>query len=188
MKNLNNKNLIKNLLREVLETKGCECCDYFDMGSLNDYIEIEKPLYSIISKRRTAIIEYLKPKQYIYRIANGFGISYEDALGGAYDENKAKSYAERMRNGEKAPIGFYTYDGSSQEGRHRAMAAMLNNCDKIPVVQIKHLNNDEFLEIVKSLNGMGYNEINDKFIKMGYPNGISKLGFYDLQRFVDYNL
>ena len=189
MRKLNNKKLIKNLLREGLDNNNrCDCCDYFDMSSLNDYVEIEKPLYSIVSKRRTAIIEYLNPKQYIYRIAKGFGISYDETLGGAYDENRAKSYAERMRNGEKAPIGYYPHDGASQEGRHRAMAAMINNCDKIPVVKIKHLNNDEFLKIVKFLNGMSYDEVNDRFIEMGYPNGITRLGYNDLTRYIDYNL
>jgi len=181
------KTLIKKLIRENL-SNDCDCCKYFDMNTVNDYIEIEKPLYSIVAKRRVGIIEYISPKQYIYRIANGFGISYEDALGGGYDKERAAKYAERMRNGEKAPVGLYTHDNSSQEGRHRAMAAMMNDCSLIPVVKIKHLNNDEFLEYVNQFKDMDYDELKQDFMAVGYPNGISKLGYNDLKRFVEYNM
>lgn len=182
------KNLIRKLLREGINDNSCDCCKYFDMNSLNNYVEIEKPLYSIVAKRRLGVVEYIKPKQYIYRIANGFGVSYEDALGGGYDEELAKKYAKRMIDGEKAPIGYYTHNSGSQEGRHRAMASMFTKCNTMPVVKIQHLSNDEFLEYVNQFRDKSFEELNTHFLNLGYPNGITKLGYNDLKRYIEYNL
>jgi hypothetical protein len=114
-----------------------ECDNFFDFNSLDNYIEFDKPLYSIISKRRTAKLIYLSPKQYIYKIAQGFGgLSYEDVVdSGAVVKSNINKYAEAMKGGDKFPIGYYTKDGESQEGRHRALAAMKLGCDKIPVIE-----------------------------------------------------
>lgn len=183
------KKHIKKLLREGLNMNNCDCCNYFDMSSLNNYVEIEKPLYSIVSKRRWGIVEYISPKEYIYRIAAGFGMSYDDALnGGGYNETLAQKYADRMKAGEKAPIGYYKEGKEGQEGRHRAIAAMLNGCEKIPVVKITELSYDEFISLIEEWKNMSYDMLNDIFNEQGYPNGISKLGYNDLMRFIDYNL
>ena len=164
----------------------CDGCQYFDMNSIYKYVEFDKPLYALVSKRRIGKLIYVSPKQYIHKIAMGFGgLSYEDALGGYYDDI-GKDYAERMVKGSKAPIGYYTINSSSQEGRHRAMATMKLGVNKIPVIEFKNVNRDEFIDYVIDYKDKSFDELNELFIKNGY-RGITRLGFNDLQRFIDYN-
>ena len=195
------KNYIKQLLRENLESHDidsmlnqlksnldCDCCKYFDMDSLQNYGAIENPLYYIINKREINELEYMDPKQYIYTIARGFGITYEDAMAGAYQDEKAVKYAEMMKSGSKAPIGFYTENKGSQEGRHRAAAAMKLECKLIPVVKIfNNLSNEFVKEFVLSVKDLSKEELNKLFIDKGYK-GISGLDWKELQNYINYRL
>lgn len=181
------KDNIRNNLREGLDSKDCDCCKYFDMDSLNRYVEYEKPLYSLISKKRIGELKYVTPKQYIYKIAMGFGgLSYEDALA-AYNDKVGDKYSEAMRNGNKFPVGYFTVGGSNQEGRHRAMAAMKLGCTSIPVLAFQEISYDDAVEYANAFKDKSFEELDDLFKGMGY-NGISRLGYNDLQRFIDYNL
>lgn len=175
-------------LSKIYEEVSSECdgCQYFDMESIYDHVEFDKPLYALVSKRREGTLVYLSPKQYIHKIAMGFGgMTYEDALI-AYNEEVGAKYAQAMQNGEKFPIGHYTVDGGGQEGRHRCMAAMSLGVNKIPVMEFKDVGRLEFIEYVKQLMGKTFDELNQMFIKKG-AKGITMLGYNDLKRFIDYN-
>jgi len=167
-----------------------DCNNFFDFDSLNNYVEFDKPLYSIISKRRAAKLIYLSPKQYIYKIAQGFGgLSYEDVVdSGAVIKSNVDKYAEAMKNGAKFPIGYYTKGGDGQEGRHRALAAMKLGCDKIPVIQFMRVSDKELSNVVNKLKNKSFEEIDSLFKKIEFENGITMLGYNDLQRYIEYNL
>lgn len=164
------------------------CSNFFDFDSLNNYLEFDKPLYSIVAKRETAKLLFLSPKQYIYKIARGFGnLSYEDAIKFINPE-KVKKYMNDMKRGDKFPIGYYTLNSSSQEGRHRALAAMNLGCDEIPVIERRNISNSELKNIVSEFKGKSFEELNQIFKDKGFENGITKLGYNDLQRYIEYNL
>jgi GH24 family phage-related lysozyme (muramidase) len=178
----------KSVMSENL--KGDDCNSFFDINSLDRYVEFEKPLYSMIAKRKTAKLVYISQKQYIYKIAHGFGgLSYDDVVdSGAVVKSNIDKYADAMLAGDKFPIGHYTKDGENQEGRHRALAAMKIGCEKIPVIQFMKISDKEFLNTVNRLKGMSFDELDGLFKKIGFKNGITQLGYNDLKRYVDYNL
>jgi len=195
------KNIIKKLLREGLsihdldsmfhelnEITNCDCCKYFDMESINNYGGFEHPIYYVLNKREINELEYINPKQYIYIIARGFGISYDDAMANAYNDEKAEKYAEMMRNGSKAPIGYYVDGKADQEGRHRASAAIKLGCEYIPVIKIiKQLNNNFIIEYVNDLKGLSREEVDKKFKDKGY-HGISDLDWRELNNYITYRM
>jgi len=162
-------------------------CDYFDMDSIYYHVEFDKPLYSIIQKRKTAKLHYMTPKKYLYTIANKFGLSYDEVVsGGAVFPEKYKKYAEAMKNGDKFPVSYFNRDDSMQEGRHRALAAMELGCEKIPVIEFIKIPQPEFEEYVEKYKDLSYDEINDIFIGLDFK-GITMLGYNDLQNQVKYH-
>ena len=195
------KNYIKQLLRENLEQHGidsmlhqinssldCDCCKYFDMDTKNMHGGFEHPLYYIINKREINELEYMDPKQYIYAIARGFGISYEDAMAGAYQDDKAIKYAEMMKGGSKSPIGFYTDGKGGQEGRHRAAAAMKLGCKLIPVVKIVDgLSNEYVHNFVDTYKDYSREQLDTMFKEKGYK-GISDLDWREFNNYKNYRL
>jgi len=92
-----------------------------------------------------------------------------------------------MKNGEKAPIGFYIRNKSSQEGRHRALAAMELSCNTIPVNAIRELSQQEIKEMVLDYKDMSREELNDSYIAWGYE-GITGLDWSELQSYINYKL
>jgi len=179
---------LDSMLHDVNKNINCDCCKYFDMSSINNYGGFEHPIYYAINKREIHELEYINPKQYIYRIASGFGLSYDDVMSSAYDDKKADKYAEMMKNGSKSPIGYYVENKSDQEGRHRASAAIKLGCNYIPVVKIiKQLSNDYILEYVNSLNGLSREDVDNIFKNKGY-SGISDLDWRELNNYINYKL
>jgi hypothetical protein len=170
----------------------CDCCKYFDFTfsqAGGQFTGLEKPLYQEISKGEKHELQYIKPKQYIYNIARGFGgLSYEDVVdSGAVSKEAVIKYAKAMKNGEKFPIGWYKVDSGSQEGRHRALAAIELGCNSIPVVVITTLDYEDRLDIAEKYKGLSKEELNQIYINKGY-NGITGLGWNDLQRFINHNI
>lgn len=163
-------------------------CDYFDMNSIYQHVEFDKPLYSVIAKRKTARLHYMSPKQYLYTIARQFvGLSYDDVvLSGAVNPDKYKEYAEKMKNGDKFPVSYYNRDSSMQEGRHRALAAMELGCEKIPVIEFIDLTKKEFEYYVDEYKDLSYEQINDIFINLGFK-GITMLGYNNLENYIKYH-
>lgn len=201
IKCINMKDLIKKRLTEELSIHDldsmlndynkigeCDCCKYFDMDTLSNYGGIEKPLYFLISKREIHTLENIPPKQYIYKIANGFGLSYDDTLSWAYKDEKAVKYAEMMRGGSLAPIGYYVDNKPEQEGRHRASAAMKLDCKSIPVVKISRDVSENYIKsVVLELKGKSREEVNQIYIEKGYK-GITGLDWSELNNYINYRL
>jgi len=164
----------------------CDGAKYFDKSSLNKYLGFDKPLYNIIEKRKFQELEFISPKQYIHNIAGGFGVSYEDALGGAYESNISDKYAKEMKNGSKFPVGYYNLDSGSQEGRHRAMACMSLGVKTMPIVKESELTISEVEEYVIKFKDYSKEDLNNYFKDV--PNGITGLDWSELQRYIEYRL
>ena len=163
------------------------CSDYFDFKSLNDYVEFDKPLYSIIQKRKTAKLLYLSPDEYIDIISKNFKLSIEDTINSKmvkYD--LVDKYVKDMINGDKFPIPFYRKSTNLQEGRHRALACKKLGCTEIPVIEFRNIDNNEFIEIVNKIKDYTFDELNTYFKELGFDK-ISMLGYNDLKRYVEYN-
>ena len=189
------KDLIRRLLHENLDSlinrysntytppndKSCGCCQYFDLNSINQYVEYDKPLYALVSKRRIGELKFVTPKQYIYNIAMGFGgLSYEDALN-AYNADIGDKYVQAMKNGDKFPVGYYTVGDDRQEGRHRAMAAMKLGCGTIPVMAFSDVSKSMFTAYLEFYQGKSFERLDGLYKSKGY-RGITMLGYRDLQR------
>jgi hypothetical protein len=193
------KHLVKRLVREALsdhdvdkmlnqiKTTECDCCKYFDMVDMSRFGGMEHPIYFMIEKRSIFELEFISPKQYIYNIARGFGTSYDDAMGGAYSEDKAKKYAEDMKNGSKFPIGYYVENKADQEGRHRAAAAMILGCKQIPVIKQVNISGDYVNNFVNTYKNLTKEELDTMFKERGY-HGISSLDWREFQNYVKYRL
>lgn len=94
------------------------------------------PSYDNDVKLGKAKIVEMSPKEYLQRI------SYEVFNNSLYrtmnvNPRTVAKYANMMANGTKFDIGFINYKSIGQEGRHRAIAAMLLNADKIPVIIVE---------------------------------------------------
>jgi|TARA_R110002110_G_scaffold99325_7_gene253953 hypothetical protein len=165
----------------------CDCCKYFDIESLNSKGGFEHPAYYMIEKMQRYTLKFIKPKQYIYAIARGFGnLSYDDATAHVNWGNVDK-YAEAMQSGSKFPIGYYLEGKADQEGRHRALAAAKIGCEAIPVVVIQDLDRDDIDDLATSMKGLTYEEIEVKFKEMGY-DGISGLDYRTIKNYIEHRL
>lgn len=89
------------------------------------------------SEGDNAYISVMSPKEYLQRITYDIFATREN---GSYMEKtlrinwaNVKKYAKQMREGTKFDIPWLDYDQKGQEGRHRAIAALLNGYTEIPV-------------------------------------------------------
>lgn len=90
----------------------------------------------MIAEGRAYVAE-MSPEEYLRRSSQqiyGKG-SLESAIRGTSDANIQK-YAEDMRNGVKYDMPYLDLARGEQEGRHRALAALVNQYDSIPVAVI----------------------------------------------------
>ena len=166
--------------------KTCDGCKYCDYKSLDKYLGFTNPIYSAIAKSKLYELVYMTPKEYIYKIASGFGVSYADTMS-AYSEEKSKKYAEDMRNGAKFPIGYYTDDDPDQEGRHRAMACMILDVKTIPVVKIIKLGYSVVVKYVKNFQHYTREQL-DEYYKDITPNGITDLDWREITNYIEHRL
>ena len=164
----------------------CDGCKYFDYDSLEKHLGFVHPIYAVIQKWKKYELVYMTPKEYIYKIANGFGVSYEDSMS-AYSEEKSKRYAEAMKKGDKFPIGHYTDENPDQEGRHRAMACMMLDVNTIPVVRITKLGYSEVVKYVKNFQHYTREQLDD-YYKDVVPDGISDLDWRELKSYIERTL
>ena len=169
----------------------CDCCKYFDFAMLPQwYGGYNHPIYYVINKGKEEALEFMSPEEYLQICAKNAGIPYEKYITpgpGSAVSDKYKEYAQRMKNGEKAPIGFYTRGKSSQEGRHRALAAMELGCNRIPVIVIRDVSNEEIREMVLDYKDMTREELDDSYKAWGYL-GITDLDWSELQSYIKYRL
>jgi hypothetical protein len=165
----------------------CDGCKYFDMNNIgNIYAAYENPIYSLVYKRKIEELIFMKPKQYIYTIAQNFGgLSYDDAISHVSDE-KVDKYVEAMKNGAKFPVGNYQEKSSLQEGRHRAIAMIKLGCETMPIIKITmDVPNDYINEIVSEIKDMSREELNQYYINKGYQ-GITNLDWSELHSYIKY--
>ena len=170
--------------------ENCDCCKYFDFTHSQagaSYGGLTHPIYHEIEKGIRHELKYVSPEKYMREIAKGFGMSYEESLKShAIRWHLVKEYAQSMLNGEKFPIGFYQSSGS-QEGRHRALAAMELGCNMMPVILFTSVSRDEATQMVISYKGLDRETINQIYVDKGYE-GISDLDWRTLQNFINYRL
>lgn len=179
----------KILFNEVSAKSPCDCCKYFDWSFEQAgayYGGLKHPIYHLIEKRVRHELRYVSPEGYIKAIAKGFGLSYKDATR-AVNWDVVKEYAQDMRNGDKFPIGFYSDGNGSQEGRHRALAAMELGCNEIPVVVFSNVSNDEVIEFVNKHKDYSREDLNQVFVDKGY-DGITDLDWREIRRYVEFRL
>jgi hypothetical protein len=193
------KEFIRNRIREALsghdidkmlnsiKQTDCDCCKYFDMDDMSNFGGMEHPIYFMIEKRYIFELIFMNPKQYIHTIAQGFGVSYDDAMGGAYSEERAKKYAEEMKGGAKFPIGYYVDGKGDQEGRHRAAAAMILGCKQIPVIKKVGISGDYGRRFVEEYKDLSREELDTMFKEKGY-HGISDLDWREFTNYINYRL
>ena len=137
------KNIIKKLLRESLlkESYG----PFKDSTMIPDYENLKNGNYDKLSSEydnMEAEVVYMSPKEYLEYCAKIQDTSYEEQLNivsGPYGSSKVDKLIELINSGVKLNMPYInTVKGYiSQEGRHRAKAAMDLGYDKIPVLVIK---------------------------------------------------
>ncbi len=107
---------------------------------------LDDPEYFRRAKKKTARRVQMSPREYIERAIKGFQLHYEGksfeevkrlVLGGR-SKSKAEGYAKAMQAGDKFPALSLDYTrGFSQEGLHRAIAAMMLGLETVPVVIVE---------------------------------------------------
>jgi hypothetical protein len=128
--------------------------DSTGMSLYDNYLEDKGSQYMAKKYGTMAEIVEMPPVEYIVRTAkqvftakNGYGkgITFETQLEYLMDSdsewNDIERYSKLMGNGTKfyLPIMNLSKNSQSQEGRHRAMAAYLNNIDVMPVLLIQDI-------------------------------------------------
>jgi len=177
-------NDIKELFKEADDNiTDCDCCKYFDMGT-DRFGGFEHPIYYALNKSEIHELKLISPDDYIKAIAKGFNLSPENAIKHVNWDNVEK-YANDMKKGDKFPLGYYTFNNSGQEGRHRALALKKLNCNNMPVITIKNLSSEEKDQFANKYKNMSTEELNQEFINLGYE-GVSGLDIRELNNYIRY--
>lgn len=118
-------------LRDFTDTMGPAKDNYkhfqFDTG-MSKYEDMK-------GDENVRIVE-MSPQQYLKEVGlNIFGTTYErQVMVPAYDENVTDELYNLMQSGTKMRLPILNYRDKEQEGRHRAVAAMLHGDERIPVM------------------------------------------------------
>lgn len=129
------KGLIKRLLRENLISE-----NYFQLKTnIPDYDKLLDGKYNELPNQYSniyATIEYMSPEQYLRECAIIQDTTYADQL--TYiNKNKVDELKRKMKSGIKFDMPYLNYVWDTQEGRHRAKAAIELGVEEIPVLVIK---------------------------------------------------
>lgn len=150
------KHLIKKLLRESLLN---ESYDVFkDTTGIPDYEQLKNGNYDDLPTKygdMEARVEYMSPEQYIKRCAKQQDTTYEQQLH-FINKNRVEQLKHLIEDGTKLYMPYLNnVKGEvSQEGRHRAKAAMDMNIEKIPVLIINSIENSESNGMLSSMIGI----------------------------------
>jgi hypothetical protein len=137
------KSLIKTLLRESLLTESYG--PFKDTTMIPDYENLKNGNYDDLPsyyRNMEAEVVYMTPKEYLASCAKIQGTSYEEQINivnGSYGLSKVNKLIDLIDDGVKLNMPYLNFVNGylSQEGRHRAKAAMDSGYDKIPVLVIK---------------------------------------------------
>jgi len=165
---------------------GSDGTKYFDMDCLNDIGGFQHPLYYMLAKDQKYELVFISPDQYIKNIRKGFKITHDEVMRAVNQETVVK-YAQNMKDGDKFPIGFFTTNSSSQEGRHRALALKKLGVKTFPIISITQLSKKNRDDIALAFKGMTFEEVEMCMKKEGY-SGISKLDYRELQIHLDHRM
>lgn len=124
----------------ILNEKNCKFFNINETG-MSDYDDIlNNPIDNSDNKNLAFIIKWMRPSEYIYRCAKDiFRVNY-NRLFNHRNDYKIKKYSDMMKNGIKFDMPMLNYAMKSQEGLHRAIAAMNINKDNLIPVMIVYYN------------------------------------------------
>jgi hypothetical protein len=137
------KSLIKKLLRENLLTESYG--PFKDTTTIPDYENLKNGNYDDLPsyyRNMEAEVVYMSPKEYLASCAKIQGTSYEEQLNIVdKDSSKVNKLIDLIDSGVKLNMPYLNFVNGylSQEGRHRAKAAMDLGYTKIPVLVIKSI-------------------------------------------------
>lgn len=151
---------------------------YFDMDSLKDIGGFQHPLYYMLAKDQKYQLVFISPDEYMENIRKGFDLTNDEVMN-AVNLSTVSKYARNMLDGDKFPIGYFTTNTSSQEGRHRALALKQIGVKSFPVIAITVLSKMERDHLALKLKGMTFEEVDQYMKREGY-SGISKLDYREL--------
>lgn len=145
------KNIIKQLLREGLinETYG----PFKDSTMVPDYEKLKNGKYDELPSyyhNMEAVVVHMSPREYLESCAKLQETSYEEQfniVNGPYGSSKVDKLIELINSGVKLNMPFLNFVKGqiSQEGRHRAKAAMDLGYTKIPVLVIESKSSNQTL-------------------------------------------
>jgi len=150
------KHLIKKLLRESLLNESYN--PFKDTTGIPDYEQLKNGNYDDLPTKydnMEAWVEYMSPEQYIKRCAKQQDTTYEQQLN-FINKNRVEQLKHLIEDGTKLYMPYLNnVKGEvSQEGRHRAKAAMDMNIEKIPVLIINSIENSESNGMLSSMIGI----------------------------------
>lgn len=118
-------------------------CNFFklDTTGMDKYDDImDNPEINIDKRNLAYVIKWMRPSEYIYRCAKDiFKVDYHRLFDNRND-SKISKYSQMMKDGVKFDMPMLNYAMKSQEGLHRAIAAMNINKDNLIPVMIVYYN------------------------------------------------
>ena len=169
----------------------CDGCKYFDFDTLNRYYGgYEHPIYFLVRKNLIQKLEFINPKEYLEIVCKNMDITYDYMINNIIYHKNVDKYADDMKKGDKFPIITYTVNSTSQEGRHRALAAMKLGCKEIPVIKEIIVSRDEIDNQINFLKDSFHKEngrkIIDEYYKTLNYKGITDLDWRTLEERIIY--
>lgn len=161
------KEVIKKLLRESLlkESYG----PFKDSTMIPDYEKLKNGNYDELPpyyRGVEAVVVYMSPREYLESCAELQGTSYEEQfniVNGPYGSSKVNKLIDLIDSGVKLNMPYLNFVKGqiSQEGRHRAKAAMDLGYTKIPVLVVETKSSNQMLsdkvgvwkDLIKNDNG-----------------------------------
>lgn len=101
---------------------------------------MQNPEYFAKAKGLVSELVNMPPKEYLQTAADGFGVTISHMVS-QRDAKLIKLYTKKMLDGEKFPILTLDYSHArlSQEGVHRAAAAIKAGVKEVPVLIVKEV-------------------------------------------------
>lgn len=157
----------------------CDGAKYFhNVADTNiDYSDVKDVLHSgkqqlLLTQGIVVDIEPMTCEQYLEQcsVVRGHRPSLPENEHACVNPGKIDKYAQSMKKGEKFPLPMLNYVFGNQDGRHRALAALANHANKIPVITFKYSGDDYLRQFAdypnswKSTQGLIIDSANNKIV------------------------